>query len=46
MLSGIVTLTLLVLFLFAWFWAWSPERKSYFDAAARLPLDDDQDPSR
>ena len=41
MLSGIITLILLLLFVFGWAWAWSPRRKSAFDAAARLPLDDD-----
>lgn len=40
MLSGIVTSLMLLLFLLAWAWAWSPRRKSDFDAAADLPLDD------
>ena len=42
MLSGIVTAILLVLFLIGWIWAWSPRRKRDFDAAARLPLDDQE----
>ena len=44
MLSGIVTLALLLLFLAGWIWAWRPERKREFDAAARLPLDDEEEP--
>jgi cytochrome c oxidase cbb3-type subunit 4 len=40
MISGIVTAVLLVLFLAGWIWAWNPRLKRHFDAAARLPLDD------
>ncbi len=40
-LSGIVTAILLVAFIGGWIWAWSSKRKAGFDAAARLPLDDD-----
>lgn len=46
MLSGIVTTALLVLFLVGWAWAWRPERKADFDAAARLPLMDDDEATR
>lgn len=47
MLSGIVTSILLVLFLVGWAWAWSPRRKSDFDSAAELPLNDtDQENER
>jgi len=46
MLSGIVTVTLLVLFLVGWAWAWRPERKADFDAAAQLPLMDDDEATR
>ena len=35
------TVLLLVLFIGIWAWAWSSRRKDDFDAAARLPLDDD-----
>lgn len=42
MISGIVTAILLVLFVGGWIWAWSPKRKASFDAAARLPLDDQE----
>ncbi len=37
---GLVTGTLLVLFISLVFWAWSKRRKSAFDAAARLPLEE------
>jgi len=40
-LSGLITLVLLVAFVAGWIWAWSSKRKPDFDAAARLPLDDD-----
>jgi Cbb3-type cytochrome oxidase component FixQ. len=42
MLSGIITAVLLVLFIAGWMWAWSPRRKRDFDAAAQLPLDDQE----
>ena len=41
MLPGIITGLLIVLFLAGWAWAWSPRRKRAFDAAARLPLQED-----
>ncbi len=41
MLSGIITALLIVLFVWGWVWVWSPKRRQAFDAAARLPLDDD-----
>ena len=40
--SGIVTAVLLVTFLGGVAWAWNGRRRGDFDAAARLPLDDDQ----
>ena len=43
MVSGIVTSILLVLFLAGWVWAWSPKRKNEFDAAAKMPLDEDRE---
>ena len=43
MVSGIVTTILLVLFVAGWVWAWSPKRKNEFDAAARMPLDEDRE---
>jgi len=43
-LSGIVTAVLIVLFIGVWRWAYSKRRKSSFDAAARLPLEDEEKP--
>jgi cytochrome c oxidase cbb3-type subunit IV len=43
MLSGIVSVLLLVLFVAGWAWVWQPRRKSEFDAAAQLPLHDDEE---
>ena len=40
---SIWTVLLLVLFLGIWVWAWSKQRKGAFDAAARLPLDDENE---
>jgi cytochrome c oxidase cbb3-type subunit 4 len=38
---SIWTVLLFVAFIGIWAWAWSARRKASFDAAARLPLDDD-----
>ena len=40
-ISGVITAVLLVLFVAGWAWAWSSRRKPAFDAAARMPLDDE-----
>jgi cytochrome c oxidase cbb3-type subunit IV len=40
---GIVTGVLLVLFISLIAWAWSKSRRADFEAAARLPLDDEPD---
>lgn len=40
--SGVVTALLLALFVGAWAWAWSEGRRAGFEAAARLPLDEDE----
>jgi cytochrome c oxidase cbb3-type subunit 4 len=39
---GLVTGTLLVLFIGLVVWAWSKSRRDQFDAAARLPLEDEE----
>ena len=39
-LSGIITVVLLLTFVGGWMWAWSSKRRADFDAAAQLPLDD------
>jgi cytochrome c oxidase cbb3-type subunit 4 len=41
---GLVTAALLVIFLGIWAWSWSRKRRADFDAAARLPLEDDSRP--
>ncbi len=46
MISGIVTSVLLVVFVGGWIWVWSPRRKSEFDAAARLPLEESSTPAQ
>lgn len=43
MISGIITAVLLVLFIGGWIWVWRPARRQEFDAAARLPLEDDKE---
>lgn len=43
MVSGIITAVLLLLFIGGWIWAWRPERKAEFDAAARVPLAEDEE---
>jgi cytochrome c oxidase cbb3-type subunit 4 len=40
-LSGIATAVLLACFVGGWIWAWSSRRRDEFDAAARLPLEDE-----
>ena len=46
MVAGIVTAILLALFVAGWVWAWRPARKAEFDAAARLPLNDNEENPR
>lgn len=46
MVAGIVTAILLALFLTGWVWAWRPARTAEFDAAARLPLMDNEETPR
>jgi cytochrome c oxidase cbb3-type subunit IV len=38
---SLITVTLFVAFLALWYWTWRSERREDFDAAARLPLDDE-----
>lgn len=42
MLSGLITLALLLLFVGGCIWLWRPSKKAELDAAARLPLVDDE----
>jgi cytochrome c oxidase cbb3-type subunit 4 len=46
MVAGIVTAVLLVLFVGGWIWLWRPARKAELDAAARLPLDENEENAR
>lgn len=46
MLSGIISLTLLVLFIIGTIWVYSPRRKTEFDEAARLAVDDISEKSK
>jgi cytochrome c oxidase cbb3-type subunit 4 len=39
-LRGVITATLLALFVWLVVWAWSKARRPEFDAAARLPLEE------
>lgn len=40
MLSGIISLVLLILFIVGSIWVFSPKRKTEFDEAAQLAVDD------
>ncbi|MGY6519840.1 MAG: cbb3-type cytochrome oxidase subunit 3 [Lysobacteraceae bacterium] len=40
-LNGIITAALIVAFIGAWIWAFSAKRKTDFEEASRLPLEDD-----
>ncbi|MGN6512126.1 MAG: CcoQ/FixQ family Cbb3-type cytochrome c oxidase assembly chaperone [Lysobacteraceae bacterium] len=42
-LFGVSTTVLLATFVGGWIWAWRPGRRAAFEAAARLPLEDDND---
>jgi cytochrome c oxidase cbb3-type subunit 4 len=41
LLSGVITAVLFACFVGGWLWAWSGKRRQAFEAAARLPLEDD-----
>jgi cytochrome c oxidase cbb3-type subunit 4 len=43
MISGIITALLMLLFIGGSIWVWRPERKMEFDAAAQLPLAEDEE---
>lgn len=42
-LRGLATLVLMIAFIGIVIWAWSGKRKSQFQAAANLPLEEDND---
>jgi len=39
---GAVLILLIIAFLGIWAWAWSKHRKTEFEAASRLPLEEDE----
>jgi len=41
-LRGAILLILIFAFLGLWIWAWSNKRKSTFNAASKLPLEEDE----
>lgn len=43
-LRGLITLVLMILFVAYSVWAWSNSPKKTFEAMARLPLEDDDEP--
>ncbi len=44
--QGVLILILMGLFITAVFWAWSDRRRSTFDEAARLPLEESEEGQR
>ena len=40
LIRGLITLALFCSFIALWIWAWSSKRRTDFDAAAQLPLQD------
>jgi cytochrome c oxidase cbb3-type subunit 4 len=44
-LSGVMTAVLMLAFIGIVAWAWSGKRRKSFDAAARLPLEEDPTPA-
>jgi len=43
LMRGVATVLAMLAFLFVVVWAWSRRRRDSFDAAARLPLEEDPD---
>jgi len=44
MMSSIMTVVMMVVFIGIVLWAWSSKRRADFEAAARVPLEDDAEP--
>jgi len=40
-IRSLLTVAIFAAFVALWIWAWSTDRKADFDAAARLPLEND-----
>ena len=43
--SSVLTVVMMAVFIGIVVWAWSVERRGSFDVAARVPLDDDEEPA-
>lgn len=43
LVRGLITVAMLALFIGLWFWSWSKKRTVEFEAASRVPLEDDSD---
>lgn len=46
LVRGLITLTLLVSFIALTIWVWRKRNQSGFDAAARMPLDEEMTPKQ
>lgn len=46
MIAGIITVVLLVVFLGGALWVYSPRRKTEFDKASRIPLEERNEESK
>ncbi len=42
LLQGVFIISMMLLLIGTFFWAWSSKRKATFDAAAQLPLEEDE----
>jgi cytochrome c oxidase cbb3-type subunit 4 len=45
LLSSMMTVVMMAVFIGIVVWAWSAKRSDSFDMAARVPLDDDEEPA-
>ena len=43
---GVVIVILMLVFAGIWLWAWRPRHKAAFDALARIPMDETEEPPR
>ena len=44
-LAGVVTVVLMTTFIGIWIWVWNARHKPKYDALARLPMGDSDDPA-
>jgi cytochrome c oxidase cbb3-type subunit 4 len=45
LMSSIMTVVMMTVFIGIVLWAWSGKRRADFEAAARVPLEDDEEPA-